>query len=465
MATRTINEAAVRVPGTVPPGLTAGLAALASSADGLSIPEAALELAHRAIVDTVGVLLAGRVEAPVGLLGAVFAEGDGARSLATGCCLSGRDAALIDGLAAHALDYDDVGQHGHPSVVIVPALLAEAQRCEISGEALVRACAIAQECWAELARRERGALHMGSWHPTSMLGIVAATAGLCALHGLDEPCARNALGLAASFASGLIASFGTHAKPLQAGRAAAGAVDAVRLATAGLTAAPEALESPHGLLSGLAGKGNADTEGTVDALSGRWHFPAQGLSVKRYPVCYAAHRSIDAVLDLRAQYGLRPEDVARVTATMGEAPAATLRHSHPLTGAEARFSLHHNVAAALVEGEVGFAQLDDGFVQRADVAALYDLTQIEVGGKPCPDQPGMAEHDRVRIALRDGRVLDSGPVRYPRGHARAALSDAQLDAKFLDCARRGGVRDAEAALALLRGLRQAPGATDWIGTW
>ena len=411
-------------------------------------PVAALAAAERALVDTVGVLLAGRIEPPVAMLAATLAAGDEAVSLATGRRLAAADAALVDGLAAHMLDYDDVAAHGHPSVVILPALLAEAQRVGASGGALLAAAAIGYEAWVLVAACERDAYHLGSWHPTPILGVLAATTALAALTGLDPARTSHALGLAASFASGVIANFGSPAKPLQAGRAAAGAVQAARLAAAGFTSSPDAIDGPHGLLRGVSPQGNL-----AFAAADRgeeWHSVAQGLSVKRYPVCYAAHRAIDATLALAE--ALRPADVRAITVTLGAAPAATLRYPAPRTGAEARFSMNHNLAAALVDHAVGFAQLTDEYVRRADIAALYPLTRMEVGGEDCPEQPGLAKFDRVAITLADGRTLDSGPIRYPRGHARQPLSDGELNAKFLDCARHGGIAEPEALLARVRAI-------------
>lgn len=436
-------------------GLTRGLAALAAGARTLAIPPEALAAARWAVIDTVGVMLAGRREPPVALLSGCLADGADATSFATGRRLRAADAALLDGLAGHVLDYDDVAQHGHPSVVIVPALLAEAQRIGASGEALLRAYVVGYECWAELAAREPDAFHIGSWHPTPVLGVMAATVALAALHRLEAPVACNALALAASFASGVIANFGTHAKPLQAGRAAANAVEAVRLAGAGLTGSPDAVEGPHGLLAGISPFRQVDTTSPMRAGKGDWALLDQGLSVKSYPVCYASHRAIDGVLDLTARAALKPEDVRSVTVALGPAPAATLRYHHPKDGLEARFSLHHNVAAALVAGQVGFAQLDDAFVRRPDVAALYPVTTMETAGEECPDQPGMAKFDHVLIETRDGRRLDSGPIRHPRGHAGLPLSETEREAKFLDCARHGGVADPDRLLDGLRALDRA----------
>jgi 2-methylcitrate dehydratase PrpD len=147
-----------------------------------------------------------------------------------------------------------------------------------------------------------------------------------------------------------------------------------------------------------------------------------------------------------------------VTVALGTAQAQTLRHARPLTGLEAKFSLHHNVAAALLDGTVGFAQLTDDYVRRPEVTGLFDRTVTEIRNDECPEQPGMALFDRVVIETVDGGRLDSGDIRYARGHARLPLTDDELDDKFLDCARHGGVDDGAGLLERLRHMDE-PGQT------
>ncbi len=428
-------------------GLTGEIAAFASAAANPAIPPEAIAAAKRAFVDTCGVILAGRGEPAVAIVRDLLPAGRESFAWPGERWLSAGDAALLGGLAGHVLDYDDVAQAGHPSVVLVPAILAEGQRLGASGADALRAYVTGYEVWAELAGREPDAFHFGSWHPTAVLGTLAAAAAVAALARLDAVRARHALAIAASMASGVIANFGTPIKPLQAGRAAAHAIEAVRLAAAGLTGAADAIEGRHGLLRGISPQGRADCESPASLGGPRWRIAEQGLSVKRYPVCYAAHRAIDGVLALAAAARLRPGEVKSVTVGLGRAPAETLRYAAPRDGLEARFSLNHNVAAALIDGAVGFAQLTDAFVRRPDVAALYPLTAMDVlAGEDCPEQPGMARFDRVVIETHDGRRLDSGPIRHPRGHARAPLTDDELAAKFRDCARHGGMADAQALL-------------------
>ena len=432
--------------------LTAEIARFIASAPHAQFSPDVLASARRAFIDTIGVMLAGRNEPAVRLLNDCCIAGDEAVALAVERRLPARDAALIDGTAGHVLDYDDVSLHGHASVVLIPAIMAEAQRLAVPDVDALKAYVIGYEVWAELTRREADTYHLGSWHPTSMLGAIAATAAVAAVGRLDQTRTRHALAIAASFASGVIANFGTHTKPLQVGRAAAAGIDAVRLARAGLEGAADALEGRSGLLMGLSPRGRVDVASPMRYPDSGWQLLNNGVSVKCYPVCHATHRAVDGVIELMRGARLAPAEIASVTVGMAMAPARTVDNARPMTGLEAKFSLQHNVSAALLDGQLGFAQLTDAFVRRDDVVALYGLTGIQLRDDRCPEQPGMAKHDRVLIETRSGRRLDSGDIRYPRGHAKLPLSDTELDAKFMACAGHGKYENAGALLARLHRL-------------
>jgi aconitate decarboxylase len=433
-------------------GLSAMLSRFVAAAPLTALPADAIDASKRAFIDTVGVMLAGRLEPAVVIMKSYLPEGNEAYALFGERRLSARDAALLNGVAAHVLDFDDVALHGHPSVVLVPAILAEAQRLNASGMDALKAYVIGFEVWTELGSREPDAYHLSSWHPTAVLGTMAATGAVAALNRLSEHETRQALSIAASLASGVIANFGSHMKAIQVGRAAANGIEAVRLAQAGVGGAADALESPHGLLHGISPRNHVDTETPARLVEARWRLPELGLSVKRYPVCYASHRAIDGVIDLVSGARLSAAEVKSVTVGLGAAPAQTLKYSRPLTGLEAKFSLHHNVAAALLDRQVGFAQLTDEYVRRPDVIRLYEKTSMQVLKDESPEQPGMATEDWVLIETVDGRRLERGAIRYARGHARSPLSDEELDDKFLDCARHGQAREPADLLSSLRRL-------------
>ena len=375
-----------------------------------------------------------------------------ARVLFGSLCVASADAALINATAAHALDYDDVALGGHPSTVLVPALLAEGERLGASGADAMRAYLVGYEVWAELLSREPDAYHLKGWHPTAVLGTVGTAAAVAHLNRLSPLACRNALALAASMAGGLVANFGTMTKPLHAGRAAACAIEAVRLAALGLTAAPDVFEHHAGFLAALSPKGRARRDGAAPELGRRLHILEAGLSIKKYPMCYATHRVIDAVLDLTTAHDLKAGDVRQVNASIGVAQASMLRNHNPTTGLEAKFSLEFAVAAALVARKVGLAQLTDAFVGQAAVREAMTKVNVATVDTVCPIEPVFALHDGVVIELNDGTRLDAGPIRFARGNAMLPLQEADLEAKFLDCASNSGELDAAALYQQLANL-------------
>jgi 2-methylcitrate dehydratase PrpD len=235
-------------------------------------------------------------------------------------------------------------------------------------------------------------------------------------------------------AGGLVANFGSMTKPLHAGRAAAAAVEAVRLAARGFSASPDALEHRAGFLAALSPKGRVDRAGP-DSLGQVLRIRDIGLNVKRYPMCYATHRTIDGVLDLVTRHELRPEDIAAVEASIGETQASMLRNGAPKTGLEAKFSLEFAVASAVVARSVGLGELTDGFVEQPEVRALFPKVSITTRDTRCPIDPTFAETDRVILRTTNGEVLDSGEIRFPRGNAHNPMAEAELHAKFADCTR------------------------------
>ncbi len=411
------------------------------------VPDDVAPIVKRGFVDAVATMVAGRDEPAVAIVRRFVAARESsareARVLLGRSRVASADAALVNATATHALDYDDVALGGHPSAVLVPAILAEGEAIDASGADAIAAYLVGYETWAELAAREPDAYHEKGWHPTAVLGTVAAAAAIAHLRRLPAAIGVHALALASSMASGLVANFGTMAKPLHAGRAACGAIDAVRLAIAGLTGAVDAIEHPSGYLGALSPRGRADRSPPAAPIGSQLRIREAGLSIKRYPVCYSAHRAIDGVLDLAARERLRADDVREVRLTLGPAAAAMLRNHAPVTALEAKFSAEFAVAAAVIAGGVGLKELDDGFVGDARVRRLMDRVRIDIVDSRCPIEPVFALTDRVVVTLADGRRLDSGPIRFPRGNAKRPLSSDELEAKFRDCTRRLAPRSAE----------------------
>lgn len=447
-------------------GLTQNLAEFIHSPPLNDLPARAVEIIQNGFIDTIATMIAGRDEPVVGIVKQFVAARGGITPTASSSLLTGEsraasaDAALINGTAAHALDFDDVAIGGHPSTVLVPAIIAEAQALGRSGADAVRAYLVGYEVWAELFRREPDAYHLKGWHPTAVLGTIGAAAACAHLRRLPVDQCRHAIALAASFAGGLVANFGTMTKPLHAGRAAAAGVEAAQLAAAGLTAAEDAFEHHAGYLAALSPSGRADRSRPASDLGKKLAILENGLSIKKYPVCYATHRVIDAVLDLADQHSIQHQDVVAIRATIGKAQASILRNHDPVTGLEAKFSLEFTIASALVARKVGLAELTDSFVARPEIRQLMPRVKITtVDGEKCPFEPIFILNDQVEIELADGRILQSGDIRFARGNALLPLKPEQLKAKFLDCTQGATSIDAGALFDQLSRMTRLPSMT------
>lgn len=399
-----------------------------------ALPQQAIDTVRLGFTDSVATLIAGRREPVVEILrGVVATPSDrGEARLCLGQQRAGGiEAALVNGTAAHALDYDDVALAAHPSAVMVPAILAEAEALGASGRDMVAAYAAGYEVWAELNSRDQDQHHRKGWHPTAIFGVIGAAAACAVLRRLSADKAAAAIAIAASEAAGLAANFGSMVKPFHAGQAARGGLLAARLAAAGMTAAADAIEHPMGFLAAVSPAGNVDRDGAAQ-IGARWRILESRLNIKKYPLCYSTHRTIDGMLDVLARRPLAAVDIAAIEVETSATQAAVLRNHRPQNGLDAKFSEEFAMAAAVIAGRVGLAELSDGFVARPDVQALMAKVHIRDTGEPDPEDPVFAREDGLRVVLTSGDSLNRR-IRYARGHAREPLREDELWAKFRDC--------------------------------
>jgi 2-methylcitrate dehydratase PrpD len=402
------------------------------------LPEEAVRVARLGYIDCIGTMIAGRREDCVRILTEVLAPADGPATLTFGKAKStAPEAAWINGTAAHALDYDDVGLRGHPSTVLVPAILAEAEALGSSGADMVVAYVAGYETWAELFRRDSGLLHKKGWHPTGLYGAVGAAAACASLRRLDADRAARAIALGASQSSGLMANFGTMAKPFHAGKAAHAGIIAARLAEAGFTASPDALEHPQGFLHAIS---PGDTEDRTSAAKPgeAWAILTQGLGIKKYPTCYCTHRAIDGMLRLVGETPIEADEVKRITVNISDYFATVLRNHCPETGLAAKFSIEFAMASSVIARHVGLRELTDEFVRRPDIQALMRKVEIVTTSEYDADLPGAAPQDQVTVELNDGHTIAGEPVKRATGHASRPLTEGQIYEKFADCLDAGG---------------------------
>jgi 2-methylcitrate dehydratase PrpD len=443
----------------MPVALTVGLGKFIAGLRYSDIPKDAIPVIQTGFTDCAGVMIAGAGEPAPQLVRAMLAPAGGEATLLFGAGrASAPEAAWINGTAAHALDFDDVGLRGHPSTVLVPAILAEAEAIGASGVAMMLAYAAGYETWAELVRRESDQHHNKGWHPTGIFGAIGAAAACASLRRLDATQAAHAIALGASQSAGLMSNFGTMTKPFHAGKSAHAGVVSARLAEQGYTAALDTLEHPQGFLAAISPAGKVDRESAIEA--GRaWKLAQTGLSVKKYPLCFCTHRALDGMLDLLQAGPVDPGKVSRVIVSTSPRNATMLRNHTPQTGLEAKFSMEFAMASALIAGRAGLAELTDGFVRRPEVQALMRRVVVKQDAREDPAAPGYAIYDEVTLETEGSARPLGVQVTQVRGSPELPLSREELWTKFQGCVQAGtaGVpaKDLFDALMSLERLPQA----------
>ena len=422
-------------------------------------PSDARAAAARALLDTIGVTLAGALEPAARIVQTVIAA-DGAgpcRVLGTALTASAANAALANGTAAHAHDYDDMCfvSLAHPSAPLVAAALAAGTLAGASGSALLDAYIVGFEIEGRFGRAMNPRHYQRGWHCTSTIGTIGAAAAASRLRGLNPQATDQALAIAASEASGLKENFGSMVKPLHAGLAARNAVVAAELARAGMTASRSAIDGPQGFLAAFDSAAPTLDE-TAGDLGSRWEILDTGITVKLYPACAATHPSLDAILDLRRRERFGPDDVERVEVGVDPVTPTVLLYDSPSNALEAKFSMPFCVAAAIADGQVGLDTFDDRHVHDPRIAAVRARVSMTVDRSLDASAPPLTQA-RLTVRLRDGRALTAS-ASGARGYPARPATDQDLDTKFLACAARA--MSESRAHALLARLRAIEGVRD-----
>jgi len=393
-----------------------------------------------AVLDTLGVTLAGSVEEAPHIVEDVLElrAGDGPCLIyGTSRRVRALDAALVNGTAAHALDYDNTAKNlgGHVSAVVVPALLAAAESHGTSGRDLLLAHAAGYEVGAAIGRCVNPQHTEKGWHPTATVGVFAVTAACAKLLKLTAKETETALALATSLAAGTKANFGTMTKPLHAGLCARSGLLAALLARKGFTANSDAFEHNQGYFNVFNGPGNYDATRAL-AGWGDWEIVSPGASYKIYPCCYSTHAAVEAMLNLVRRHGpFDARSVARVDSWTPERGLAHTDRPEPDSALAAKFSVQYCVARALLHGKVGLGHFEGDSYREPVVRELLPRVHAApyTGKLFDEDDPFDAE---VKVTLQDGRVY-SEKVDRPLGRTSDnPIAPENLRAKFEDCAAR-----------------------------
>ena len=399
----------------------------------------ALDAARIAITDTLAVTLLGASDDTCRILAGApgVADGEGP------CVVAGTplkraplDAALLNGVASHAHDFDDFTQDfgGHPSAPVLPAVLALCDIRKVSGRELLGAFVVGVEAETRIALGVHFHHYEKGWHPTATLGVFGAAAASARLMCLDEKQTATALCIAASLASGIKANFGTMTKPLHVGHCARNGLFAAMLAEGGFNAKLDAFEAPQGFLNVFNGPGRYDT----DRMLGDWFAPPvivePGISIKQFPCCGSAHPAIYVALDLKREHDFQSGDISGIEIRTHPLRLPHTDNPEPASPLEAKFSIQYCVARALASGNVSLTDFDRDRIRDPEARRLMAATRV------VPDAAFAGNKHRafgaaVTIVLNDGRTL-RGEVAQRAGRGRDdPMTSDELKAKFDDCAK------------------------------
>lgn len=360
-------------------------------------------------------------------------------------------AALVNGAAAHVLDYDDTFEplSGHATAVLVPAILALGEELDSTGPELLAALVAGLEVMACVGRGVNPSHYRLGWHATSTIGAIGAAAAAARLLRLDTGACGDALSLAVSMAAGTRMQLGTDAKSVHAGLAAKAGILAATLAAEGVGGAAEALDGPWRFAELYAGRPAPEGAMRPPAEDAPLAVEAPGLSLKIYPTCAATHLSLDALLALRAREGFDAAGIEAIETALPVTLRRNLLHDDPRTGMQARFSMTYCLATAAVQGALGPADFEGDAIFRPAPRALMPRVAMQALEEP-EGQP--APPTSVTVRLRDGRRLTE-LRRIRRGSPALPMTEAEQMAKFAACAaRRLAPPRIEAALAAIAGL-------------
>ena len=313
------------------------------AAEPAEFTEEAIYLAKRSILDTFGAMITGVDTSAVKM--ALVSSGEGNCTLigGSGEKLTPRDAAFVNGISGHELELDDTSSSnlGHPTAAVLPTVLAVAETEGLSGKKLIEAFLIATEVECKIGRIMAKRLHKRGWHCSSITGVLGAAAGAAYLMGLTREQTVNAIGIAASMASGVRENFGTLTKSVHIGKTAEDGLRAAILARDGFTSSEIALEGKEGYIFEYSGLRDEDGsfEKIMNTMGRDWDICDPGFTIKRWPSCSSCHRPYDAFLDIAGENEFTLSDVEKIEMGLSAASLRELITPDPKDGEEAKFSV------------------------------------------------------------------------------------------------------------------------------
>ncbi|AYD03651.1 MmgE/PrpD family protein [Neorhizobium sp. NCHU2750] len=429
------------------------------------LPDDALTIGRRCMVDTVGLYLAGSQEPSVRILAEdALAQGGRADAPLPGAGATKVPAALagrVWGTSGHAHDWDDTqvshdpahvyGLLTHPSVPpLTAALIIASELGNADGKDVMLAFQVGFEVECKISEWMKPRHYRRGHHTSGTVGTFGAAAAAAKLMGLKGEKLANALGLAASFAAGIRVNFGTMTKPLHVGRACENGITAAKLAAEGFQADPAALDGPWGFFS-VMGEG-FDEEKAKQGFGAPLTIVSPGVSIKPYPSGILTHQSMDAMLKLVLDHNLKPQEVERIHFFAGKNIIEPIRYPIAKNHLQAKFSMPALLAMIVLCRRASHHEFEDAFVAGEAMQDLQARTDV-INDLEIDAQGYDKIRSRIEVETKDGRTLVQWADERYRGGPSNPIDDSGLDAKFRMCAE-GVINEdqQEELLGLVRGI-------------
>jgi 2-methylcitrate dehydratase PrpD len=433
----------------------------------IQLPSQTLDRAKIVISDTLSATVAGSTSDVLGPLKQYLQEQTPVDAdkiiLGTELRTTPELAALTNGTMASALEFDDVMSlmPGHPSAVVLSALMASDAALNASGEELIKAYAVGIEAGVRIAQAITLDHYKRGFHATGTLALFSAVCALGRIHGVSHSKLKQAIGIAASMASGVQGNFGTMTKPLHSGWAARNAVAAVSLASVGLTANEQIFEAEGGFFASYGS--DASNIDKMPTTFGRpWVFDEPGITLKLYPCCYASHRGMDALTQIMKRLNVGAKDIRQIRCQAPIGGLIPLKFARPSTHFESLFSLPYSLAITALDimpGLDSFAQKRVVAADVADVLSRIDVVESEECVRDYPDfqitSYGSRGEVRVQVETYDGRS-DRQAIQIAPGHPKRPMTWDQAQSKFMGCLAAAGLskQKAQAVFPTIRELEK-----------
>lgn len=403
------------------------------------LPDATRDRAHVLFRDGLGVILGSATttessEIVRDMVTAVYGAGDA--TVAGGGTVPTPGAAFANGTIFHGIELDDThsGASIHPGAVVIPVILAVGEAEGVSGRESLEAMVAGYECMIRIGRgADPAALYERGFHPTAVCGVFGAALTAAKLKGLSKAETVNAVGIAGSFAGGNLEYLagGVLSKRIQPGHAAQAGIVAAELASRGYTGPRTILEGENGFLSGYSDRANP--EAVVAEIDDGLEYEVTRTGIKPHACCRYNQTPIDAVLELKREHGIDPDDIERVTVEIVRAAIPIVAEPveekvRPRSTTAAQFSVQYSVAVALQEGRAFLEQLREPYLSNGSVLDLVDTVSVEHGEDLESYYPDFFP-SRATIRTRDGAEHRT-MLKTCRGDPENPLSEAELRQKY-----------------------------------